>query len=291
MTPLTLLLAVQLWVATPPTPPPAPVPTDEKIDFTWKLAKGDVFYVTLQTDTDAKVPNPPPVALSVDSQSQRTVGVWKVTVATADKDRVALTLEAVSYSSSSNWNLPAEAVKEVADAAGLKFTLSFDTAFRLSKVTDGETWDKLRPKQIQSSGMHTAKGVGRAFEHVFQAVPGGVQGKEWKRKEDVLDKDAGTSDTWTRRAKVGDVKDGVAAVTTETDLTGTHEENGRSIFATYERKAEKCPGSFTFDTRTGRLVRFEETLTVTGLSGGKDQAFKYAATVKTVATLSAKPPK
>lgn len=280
MTALTLLLALS-----------APVPTDDKIDFTWKLAKGDVFYVTLETHIDARVSAPKPSPLSVDSQDQRTVGVWKVTVATADKDRVVLDLEAVSYKSSSNWNLPAKAVKEVADAAGLKFTLTFDSAFRLSKVTDGEAWDKLLPKQSQASGMHTAKGVGRAFEHVFQAVPGGVQGKEWKRKEDVLDKDAKTSDTWARRAVVGGVKDGVATVTTETDLTGTHKENGKSVFAPYERKADKCPGTFTFDTAAGRLVRLEETLTVSGLSGAKDQGFKYTATLKTVATLSATPPK
>ncbi len=36
MTALTLLLALS-----------APVPADDKIDFTWKLAKGDVLYVTL----------------------------------------------------------------------------------------------------------------------------------------------------------------------------------------------------------------------------------------------------
>ncbi len=235
--------------------------------------------------------SPPQIALSVTSQNQRTVGVWKVTVATADNDRVVLVLEAVSYSSGSQWNEPVKAVKEVADAAGLKFSLTFDTAFRLSKVADGEGWDKLLAKQSQSSGMHTAKGMGRAFEHVFQAVPGGVQGKEWKRKEDVLDKDAKTSDTWARRAVVGGVKDGVATVTTETDLTGTHKENGKSVFAPYERKADKCPGTFTFDTAVGRLVRLEETLTVSGLSGAKDQGFKYTATLKTVATLSATPPK
>lgn len=280
MTPLALAFALS-----------APVPKDDQTDFTWKLANREVFYVTLETDTDANVTPPPRIALAVSSQSQRTVGVWKVTVATADADRVVLDLETVSYSSASTWNAKVKATSPVADAVGQKFTLTFDTAFRLSKVADGDAWDKLLANEQQSSGMHTAKGVGRAFEHLFRVVPGGRQGKGWKTTSDVLDKDAGTSDTWTRRAKVDAVKDGVATVTTETDLDGKREDNRRSVFVPYERKAAKCPGAFTFNTVTGRLERFEETLTVTGSSGVKDQAIGYTGTVKTVATVSAKPPK
>lgn len=284
MTPLALLLAASTLSA--------PVPKDEKIDFTWKLSKGDVFYVTLETESDARLKPPPQIALAVIRETQKTVGVWKVTVAAADAERVALDLEAVSFASADVWNTgkPGEP-KAVADAAGKTFTLTFDPAFRLSKVAGGKVWDKLLAKQPQGSGMPTAKGVGRAFEHVFQAVPGGRQGGEWKRKEEVLDKDAKTSDTWTRRAKVDGIKDGVATVTTETDLEGKNEANGRSVFAPFERKAEKCPGTFTFNTTTGRLERFEETLTISGLSGAKDQGIQYDCTTKTVATLSAKPPK
>jgi hypothetical protein len=284
MTLLALLLAASAMSA--------PVPKDDKVDFTWKLQKGDVFYVTLDTETDAKETPPPRLALAVDRITQRTEGVWKVTVASADADRVALGLEAVAYRSNGSANTgKLDGVTNVADAAGQKLGLVFDSAFRLSKVADGDAWDKLRAKQSQLSGMPTAQGVGRAFEHILRTVPGGLQGNEWKTKADVLDKGAKTSDTWTRRAKVDGVKDGVATVTTETDLDGTNEANGRNVFVPYERKAEKCPGSLTFDTRTGRLVRFEETLTVTGLSGAKDQAIRFDATTKTVATLSAKPPK
>lgn len=270
----------------------APVPKDEKIEFAWKLKKGDVFYVTLETDTDTKVTCPPRIALAVTRLTQRTEGVWKITVATADADRVVLDLEVVSYRGNAVANTgKLNGVKEVADTTGVKFTATFDTAFRLSKVADGEAWDKLREKQSQLTGMPTAMGVGRAFEHILQVVPGGRQGGEWKTKEDVLDKDAKTSDTWTRRAKVDRVKDGVATVTTETDLEGKNEANGRSAFTPFERKAEKCPGTFTFNTSTGRLERFEETLTITGLSGAKNQGIQCDSTIKTVATLSAKPPK
>jgi hypothetical protein len=75
--------------------------------------------------------------------------------------------------------------------------------------------------------------------------------------------------------------------------TRQHVENLKLAFEELgeQPKAEKCPGTFTFDTRTGRLVRFEETLTITGLSGAKDQGIQYDSTTKTVATLSAKPPK
>ena len=284
MTPLAILLAVSALSA--------PVPKDDKIDFTWKLAKGDVFYVTLETDTDIKLTPPERLALAVDRFTQRTEGVWKVTVATADADRVVLELETATYSESSVANTgKLNGVKELSAAAGVKLGLTFDTAFRLSKVSDGETWDNLRAKVSQLSGIHSAKGVGRAFEHVFQAVPGGRKGERWERKEDVLDKDAKTADTWTRRAKVEGIKDGVATVRTETDLEGKNEANERKLTVPFERKAEKCPGSFIFNTATGRLERFEETLTVTGLSGAKDQGIGYAATIKTVATLSAKPPK
>ncbi len=261
------------------------------MDFTWKLAKGDVFYVTHEVVTDAAIRCPPRIAVAVDSQSQRTEGVWKVTVAAADADRVVFDLEAVSYSSASTWNAKVKGTKAVADAAGEKFTLTFDPAFRLSKVAGGDGWDKLLAKQTQSSGMHTAKGVGRAFEHVFQVVPGGKPGKEWKRKEDVLDRDAKTSDTWTRRATVKEIKDGVATVATETDLEGTQEDNRKSVFVPHERKAEKCPGSFTFNTATGHIERFEEVLSITGTTGGKGQGIGFSSTVKTTVTLSAKPPK
>ena len=284
MTPLALLLAASSMSA--------PVPKDEKTDFTWKLTKGDVFYVTLETDTDIKLTPPERLALAVNRFTQRTEGVWKLTVATADDDRVVFDLETVSYHESAAGNTgKLNGVKEVSAAAGVKFSLTFDKAFRLSKVSDGEEWDKLRARLSQLTGMHSAKGVGRAFEHFLQVVPGGRQEKEWKRKEDVLDKDAKTSDTWTRRAKVDSVKDGVATVTTETDLEGKNEANERKLTVPFERKAEKCPGTFTFDTRTGRLVRFEETLTITGLSGAKDQGIPCDCTTKTVATLSAKPPK
>lgn len=284
MTPLALLLAVSAMSA--------PVPKDEKTDFTWKLTKGDVFYVTLETDTDIKLTTPPQIELAVNRFTHRTEGVWKVTVATADDDRAVFDLETVTYSESHVANTgKLNGVKEVSAAAGVKFGLTFDKAFRLSKVSDGEEWDKLRARVSQLSGMHSAKGAGRAFEHVFQAVPGGRQGTEWKRKEDVLDKDAKTSDTWTRRAKVESIKDGVATVTTETDLEGKNEANERKLTVPFERKAEKCPGTFTFDTRTGRLERFEEALTITGLSGARDQGIQCDSTIKTVATLSAKPPK
>lgn len=284
MTPLALLLAASAVSA--------PVPKDEKIDFTWKLTKGDVFYVTLETDTDIKLTTPPQIQLAVNRFTQRTEGVWKVTVATTDADRVVLDLETTKYSESSVGNTgKLNGVKEVSAAAGVKFSLTFDTTFRLSKVSDGEEWDKLRVRLSQLSGIHSAKGVGRAFEHILQAVPGGRQEKEWKRKEDVLDKDAKTSDTWTRRAKVEGIKDGVATVTTETDLEGKNEANERKLTVPFERKAEKCPGTFTFNTTTGRLERFEETLTISGLSGVKDRGVPYDCTTKTVATLSAKPPK
>lgn len=280
MTPLALLLAVA-----------APVPKEEKVDFTWRFTKGDVFYLTHTADSDARITSSR-FASAVDRITRRTEMVWKVTVAAAGADGVTLALEAVAYRGSAVANTgKLVGVKEVDGTARQKFSLQFDAAHRLMKVTGGEGWDKAMAKQGQLSATHTAKEVAREFEHLLRAVPAGRQGGEWTTKTETADPDVKAADTWTRRAKLAGVKDGTATVTFSTDLEGKKDENRRSIFDPYERKAEKCPGTFTFDTRTGRVEAFEESLSITGYTGGKDQAIGYACTVKTTFTLSAKPPK
>jgi RNA polymerase sigma factor (sigma-70 family) len=301
--PAAVLLAAAIAttaVAVPQQPAEKPKadPPAAKGELKWKLNKADVFYLTADADEDVKTHVAPGVKIKPLSTQRRGSAVWKVTVTAADKDGLGVEAEAVSYTAGKGEDRAAFEPAEVKGLAGVKFTATFDADRKLKAVADADAWDKVAATaRAAGHSVPPAEGVANTLEHLFRLVPATPPGKdgEWEWDVEMTHPVTQVVFSWARRAKLDGIKDGVATVKTDTDYQLKSGPKTKPPFDNVFNRGEKCGGTFTFDTRTGRLDKFEETLTLgSALAppavGGRDILGSYQVFRHTY-TVTAKPPK
>lgn len=300
----TVLLAVVVFagaaVALPQQPaekPKAdpPVAKQAKGELKWKLDKGDVFYVTAEVNADNKTQVRPGVKIKPLSTQQRGTAVWKVTVTTADKDGLAVQVESVTYTSGKGEDGTPFETADVAGIAGAKFTATFDADRKVKAVADADKLIKaMAAARAKGLNVGNPEAVANTVEQLLRLTPA-VPAKEgeWEWAVETANPITQIVSTWTRRAKLEGVKDGLATVTTSTDYELKAGPKATPQFAHVNTRGDRGAGKFTFDTRTGRLDKFEETLTLGGQPSanpaadilGSTQVFNHTYTV------TATPPK
>ncbi len=307
------LLALGVCVGSVFADPPAddkprakpPAAKEAKDELKWKLAKGDVFYLSMRGDGDYKMLLQPGIKINpnnqqIDNQQSRSTEVWKVTVTAADKDGLAMEAESVSCCTGKGNDNKQFETADVDGMAGKKFTATYDADRKLKKVSDGEALDKIADAaRAKGLSVTTSDAMAHNLEQLFRLTPTTPPNKdgEWDWAVEYTDPDTQLVSTWTRRAKLEQLKDGMATVTTETDYETNPGPKAPVEFAAVRSRGEKCAGKFTFDTRTGRLDKFEDTLVFTqpppppAARGGNVIITGATCNFRYTYTVTAKPPK
>jgi hypothetical protein len=261
----------------------------EPVELRWKLTKGDVFYVMHEMDSriwrtpqDKKQPGDNVVTLGVN--------VWKVTVAADGKDGLEAEVEYVSSKTGHAKTVEEVKVQPTKGAFGCKLTVTFDGERNVKKVKGAAAWDKaVLPDKMSQHVVMTADEIGQLLAGLFRLVPAGAaKPGEWERTAEYRHKDTLVVYRSTSRAKLDSVTDGVAKVTTETDHRHETDPVVKDPPAVYLSEGKKCGGTFWFDTRTGRLQKFEDTITMTGSHTVNGDKLGHEVVTKLVTTVSDK---
>jgi RNA polymerase sigma factor (sigma-70 family) len=291
-------VAVPQPPADPPKadPPKAKGANEVKGELKWNLTKGDEFYLTVDTDADVTLLPPKGVKPFPLSTQKRGTAVWKVTLTAAGQDGPTAEVEAVSHTAGQGEGGKAFEPGEVKGMAGGKFTAAFDADFKLTTVSGGiDLEDAAAQARIKGLSVPPLLVVASTLEQMFRLVPAAPPGKDgdWEWSASSIHPQTLLVTTWDRKAKLDCITDGLATVTTEAEYVVQVGPQTKQPFLKTFIHGTKCGGKFTFDTRAGRLDRFEETIVTGGPpgAGGNPDALGSKSTTRTTYTVSAKPPK
>lgn len=297
-----LTLAVIAGAAVAVQQPPAdakpkadPPKAEAKDELRWRLNKDDVFYLTVDTVADVKTHVRPGVKITPESTQQRGMAVWKVTVTAAGKDGLGVEVESVSFTAGKGENGKTFETAEVAGMAGGKFNATFDADRKVKAVVDTKEMNKAAAAaRAKGLSVPPAEVLANTLEQLLRLPPAApAKDGEWEWAVESTHPVTQIVSTWARRAKLDGIKDGVATVTTVTDYELKSGPEAKEPFFGKLSRGEKCAGTFTFDTRTGRLVKFDETLTLGGPPSANPDADITGSTsvFHNTYTVTAKPPK
>ena len=214
----------------------APVPKDLEAQIKWRLAKGDVFYVSMDDRSSGTLTaRAGGMAQPPEKSDTETAAVYKYEVLAADGGKRVVKVTIVSFRAALAMNGKSiDAPKLEADGATL--TLTLDEQYAVTK-TEGykEYAEKIGGAASATLGGDTEKGVVEGLRQVFAVVPpkGVSGGAKWEQKASY-------------------------------PLGGMGSLNRTAKCAAADLKAEKCKGTVTFDPKRGRLVASTEVIPFAG---------------------------
>ena len=151
---------MSLLLALMPTVLLAPVPKDLEAQIKWRLAKGDVFYVSMEDKSGGTVtPKVAGVAQPPQQSQTDSAAVYKYEVLAADGGKRVVKVTIVSFRVAMVMNgKPIEAPK--VEAGGATVTLTLDEQFAVTKVEGYKEFaEKLGGKAAAVWGGDTEKGT------------------------------------------------------------------------------------------------------------------------------------
>ncbi len=283
----------------------APVPKDLEAQIKWRLAKGDVFYVSLDDRSGGTVtPKLAGVAQPPQQSLTESAAVYKYEVLAADGGKRVVKVTVVSLRVAVAMNgKPVEAPKLEADGATV--TLTLDEQFAVTKVEGFKEFaEKLGGKAAAVWGGDTEKGYTEGLRQVFAVVPpkGVNGGAKWEQKASYPLGGMGSLNR-TAKCAAADLKVATGHVVIDTVAeygwaapTEPADPKGAApTVVAADLKAEKCKGTVTFDPKRGRLVASTEVMPFAGTMSMKvgETAVDMAMdmTVTRTLTVTDAPPK
>lgn len=258
----------------------APVPKDLDAQIKWKLAKGDVFYVTTEDRAagTVEVKQGPGVGGQALKQRTESRGVCKYEVLAASATERVVKVTFLSFTTSVGIG-DQPGTETSVDVNGANITLTLDAQFHVTKTDGAKEFSAKFGANLAGAGFGggaTEKGLAEGLRQVFAVVPpkGVNGGAKWDQKS-VLP--LGQLGRLTRSAKctAADVRDGTGHVVISTVAdyawaAPTEEEKkdtpagNPGVITSADIKADKCKGTVTFDPKRGRLVKSTEEVPLTG---------------------------
>jgi len=251
----------------------APVPKDLEAKIKWRLAKGDVFYVTTKDSANSAVVMNMmgQVAAPVKATSSTTATLKYEVVSAGDTVRVVkvtvLSREVVTEQD----GLPQ--AQETPDLKGATVTLTLDKNFEVTKVDGFKALTERFGDDVTGMGGYaTEKGFAEGLRQVFAVVPpkGINRGAKWERKASFADA-MGTLNR-TARCTAAELNDATGHVVIDTlsdykweAAEGKDDPKGVvAKIVSGDLKGKDCKGTVTFDPKRGRLVGSREVIQVAG---------------------------
>jgi hypothetical protein len=270
----------------------APVPKAAAPDLKWRFAKGDTFYVKYEQEATSTVNG---AGAGGQANTSVTAFVYKFVVTSAKPDETVLELTFESCKTGHAQAGQAAKLAEEQNVAGKVVTFTLDGKLKVTKVDGAAELAKAAPGA--ASGMLNEDYLKYNLTTLLTAVPGKPLGKgeKWDAETDQA-MTQGLTVKKTMRGTVDGFTDGVAKLTVESDhaWTGSPQAGGGPGAANlqYDLRGEKGQTTVLFDTKAGRLKKWEEAYTIGGgidLGGG--QKLNLTAAMKTTVTVSDEKPK
>lgn len=257
----------------------APVPKDLDAQIKWKLAKGDVFYVTTEDRSAGTVElkqGPGGGAAMKQRSDARAVCKYEVLAATGTERVVKVTY--LSYAMTIGIG-DQPGTETSVDVNGASVTLTLDAQFHVTKTEGAKEFIAKFGANLGGAGFGgaaTEKGMAEGLRQVFAVVPpkGVNGGAKWDQKS-VLPMGQLGRLTRTAKCTAADLRDGtghvvIATVADYAWAAPTEEEKkdipagNPAVITSADIKADKCKGTVTFDPKRGRLVSSTEEVPLSG---------------------------
>jgi hypothetical protein len=261
----------------------APVPKAAAPDLKWKLAKGDTFYVTTNTESAVSVNGG-----GVGAQANTSVAVFAYQATVASADEKGATLEVVFLTCKSGTGVGGAVAKldDQAGVVGKKMTFTLDADRKVTKA-DGVV------ALGNAGGIFSGEYVQSHIQDVLRAVPGKPLGKgeTWTAEEELPLTDGIVCKRKDSGSVVG-TEDGLTKLEVDTDNAMTGGKGG----VKFDLKGDKGKRTVLFDPKAGRVRKLDESYTVAGSvdvggGGGGAQAIQLTMTMKAAVSVSDEKPK
>lgn len=255
----------------------APVPKAEPPLVSWRLVKGDTFYITYQSETQSE-----PVGLGMAPGTAFTARlVAKLTVTAAGDKGVSLDLEVVSFATGRD-GFRKDPVKltDHPKAAGKKATLTLDRGLKVTRVESDK--DLASAEGGFGSGLLADYSLQAMVTDLTQALPNKrlAKGDTWEdAREFPLGEFATTS--LTARGSVSDATADRITLTAECDRKTTGKEPVK-----LDSRSEKGKRAVVFDPKAGRVRKLTDDYTSEAVSGFDGSEFKIKARSRSCVTVT-----
>jgi hypothetical protein len=255
----------------------APVPKAELPLVSWRLAKGDTFYLTYQCETLSE-----PVGLGmVPGAASAARLVAKLTVTAAGDKGVTLDLEVVSFATGRDaFRKEPAKLTDHPKAVGKKATLTLDRGLKVTRVESDK--ELATAEGGFGSGLLADYSLQSLVSDLTQALPNKrlTKGDTWEGASEYSMGEFATA-ALTARGTVADATADRITLAVECDRKTTGKEPVK-----LDSRSEKGKRTVVFDPKAGRVRKLTDEYTSEAVSGFDGREFKVMGRISSRVIIS-----